>query len=286
MDAAAVFPRAASDYSGDMIYIPVALIAVAALFLWRAWKRRQMRTFLLGTILSDQEREIVARTVPLTRKLPDALRLPFEGKMALFLHQVDFIGCNGLEVTQEMELSIAAQACLLVAGNDMWYETLTTVMIYPSAFKSVQINFDGVVATEEEIVRTGESWTRGPVILSWRDAVRGADDDDDGHNVVFHEFAHQIDDSSGQTDGAPLLAKGQDFAEWSRVFVDAFDRHTANTERRHRTVLDPYGASAPEELFAVAVEVFFERPKDLRREEPEIYGQLRTLFGVDPARWG
>lgn len=272
-------------YVRRMIYIPVAIIVIAALFIWRAWKRRQMRTFLLGTILSDAERAVVARMVPLTRKLPEDLRLTFEGKMALFLHQVDFVGCNGLEITQEMELSIAAQACLLVAGNDMWYETLTTVMVYPSAFKSVQTNFDGMVVTQEEVVRTGESWTRGPVILSWRHSVQGADDADDGFNVVFHEFAHQLDDSSGETDGAPLLAKGQDFDEWSRVFIDAFERHTANTERRHRTVLDPYGATAPEELFAVAVEVFFERPADLLDEEPEIYGQLQTLFGVDPARW-
>ena len=243
-----------------MIYVLILILAVAAYALYRAWQRRRMRAFLLDTILSEQERAIVARAVPLTRKLPDDLRLRFEGKMALFLHQVDFIGCNGLEVTQEMELSIAAQACLLVTGSDMWYDTLTTVMIYPSAFKSKRQTYDGVVMHEEEVVRLGESWTRGPVILSWHHSAMGAADADDGQNVVFHEFAHQIDDMSGHTDGAPLMAKGQDFGEWSRVFIDAFERHTANTERRKRTVLDPYGATAPEELFAVAVEVFFEKP--------------------------
>jgi len=268
-----------------MIYIPLILLAVACYFAYRAWKKRQRRHFLLGTILSDEEREIVARAVPLTRKLPQALRLDFEGKMALFLDQVDFVGCNGLEITQEMELSIAAQASLLVAANDMWYETLTTVMVYPAAFKSMRKEYDGLVVSEEEIVRSGESWTRGPVILSWAHSAQGATNADDGHNVVFHEFAHQIDDSSGATDGAPMLAKGHDFSEWSRVFIDAFERHTANTQRRHRTVLDPYGATAPEELFAVAVEVFFERPVALQREEPQVYAQLAQLFKLDPASW-
>ena len=102
---------------------------------------------------------------------------------------------------------------------------------------------------------------------------------------VLHEVDHQIDDLSGHADGAPLLSKGQNFAEWERVFVEAFERHIRNVERGHKTILDAYGAEGPEELFAVSVEVFFEKPADLIREEPGIYAQLAELFQLDPLNW-
>lgn len=269
-----------------IVFLPLLVgVAIAAWFFYRAHRKRKMRQFLLGTVLSDHERAIVAAQVPLTNRLPADLRLNFEGKMALFLHQVDFVGCNGLEVTEEMELSIAAQACLLVANSDFWYEHLTTVLIYPFAFKSKNKNYNNGVVTEQEDVRLGESWTRGPVILSWAHSAQGAANAVDGQNVVMHEFAHQIDDLSGHTDGAPLMNKGQDFDVWCDVFVDAFDRHVRNTDAGRKTVIDPYGATGPEEYFAVAVEVFFEKSARLKREEPEVYAQLAQLFELDPATW-
>jgi MtfA peptidase len=108
---------------------------------------------------------------------------------------------------EEMRLSIAAQACLLVVNIDTWYDNLRTILVYPSAFKSKRVRYKGYVVTERETVRTGESWARGPVILSWTHAREGAANDHDGHNVVFHEFAHQIDDLSGHTDGVPNLSE-------------------------------------------------------------------------------
>ena len=267
-----------------MIFILLVLL-VAAILAYRMWSKRQMRLFLLETILSDAERKIVSAQVPLTDRLPAQYRLAFEGKMALFLHQVTFIGCNGLEVTEEMALSIAAQACLLVVNSDTWYDHLTTVLIYPSAFKSRGKRFNKGVVTERDEIRLGESWSRGPVILSWAHSTQGAANAGDGHNVVLHEFAHQIDDLSGHTDGAPLMNKGQSFGEWSDVFIDAFARHREHVEAGRKTVIDPYGAEGPEEYFAVAVEVFFEKAPQLKREEPEVYAQLAQLLQIDPATW-
>ncbi|WP_415401493.1 zinc-dependent peptidase [Tateyamaria sp. SN3-11] len=268
-----------------LLLLLLLVILVAGVIGCRRWARAQHRRRLLASRLTDAERAIVAQLVPLTRRLPAHLHSALEGKINLFLDQVDMVGCNGLEVSEEMELSIAAQACLLVVNSDAWYKNLSTVLIYPGAFKSKQTMHDGYVVTEAEVVRSGESWTRGPVILSWSHSHKGAQDDTDGHNVVLHEFAHQIDDLSGHTDGAPVMSRGQSLATWERVFVDAHARHVYNVEHGRATVMDAYGAQNHEEYFAVAVEMFFERPHDLQREEPDVYGQLSQLLRLDPATW-
>jgi Mlc titration factor MtfA (ptsG expression regulator) len=266
------------------IFLFLLLIGAGAI-VFRVWSKRRIRANLMASGLLDHQRAIVERSVPLIRKLPAELRGNLEGKMNVFLHQVEFVGCNGLDVTEEMRLSIAAQACLLVVNTDIWYANLHTILIYPGAFKSMQTEQHGYVVTERETVRVGESWTRGPVILSWADAEHGAIDDTDGHNVVFHEFAHQIDDLSGHTNGIPILNKGQTFADWESAFVNAFQRHVHNVEMGYRTIFDAYGADGHEEFFAVAVEVFFEKPALLKHEEKAVYQQLASLFQLDPSTW-
>ena len=268
-----------------MTIILILLLLIAGVFGYRSWSKQKTQRKLQATALSDHQRAIVAEQVPLTQKLPSELLGKLEGKIHVFLHQIEFIGCDGLEVTEEMQLSIAAQACLLVVNSDMWYRNLRTVLIYPGAFKSRNREHDGYVVTERETVRLGESWSRGPVVLSWAHTEKSAINDKDGRNVVLHEFAHQIDDLSGQTDGAPILNTGQSFAYWERVFTDAFESHVRNVERGRRTVLDAYGAEGPEEFFAVAVEVFFEKPTALSREEPAVYEQLAELFRLEPKNW-
>lgn len=268
------------------MWIFLVLLALgAAAFAFRFWSRQRTRTNLLASGLSDHQRAIVEQSVPLIRKLPAELRGKLEGKINVFLNQIEFVGCIGLEVTEEMQLSIAAQACLLVVNTDTWYKNLHTILIYPGAFKSRTAEHHGYVVTERETVRVGESWARGPVVLSWADAKQGALDDKDGHNVVFHEFAHQIDDLSGHTDGVPILNRIQKFSDWERVFVTAFKRHVQNVENGHRTVIGAYGAVGPEEFFAVAVEVFFKNPAALKHEEAEVYEQLESLFQLDPSTW-
>jgi len=267
------------------VFFILLLVATGA-FLFRYWSRQRTHTMLLAATLSDRQRIIVAEQVPLTRKLPPELCGKLEVKINTFLNQFEFIGCNGLEVTEEMQLSIAAQACLLVVNNDTWYEHLRTILIYPGAFKSRQTERKGNVVTERETVRTGESWARGPVILSWAHTKQGALNDQDGRNVVFHEFAHQIDDLSGHTDGLPSLNRGQNFADWERVFVKAYESHIRNVQAGRKTVFDAYGADGLEEFFAVAVEVFFERPAALKRTEPAVYKQLALFFRLEPSTWG
>jgi len=261
-------------------------VLTAGTFVFRYWSKQKTRKKLLLTALSVQQRAIITQHVPLVQKLPSELRRKFEGKVNAFLHQIEFIGCNGLEVNEEMRLSIAAQACLLVVNSDIWYKHLSTILIYPGAFKSRQIEHSGYVVTERETIRSGESWSRGPVVLSWAHTEKGATNDKDGHNVVLHEFAHQIDYLSGQHDGAPILNSVQSVANWKRVFSKAYRSHVRSIEMGHKTVLDAYGAKGPEEFFAVAVEVFFEKPEALKRVDPAVYEQLVALFRLEPSTWG
>lgn len=266
------------------VVIVVIMIAVCAIG-FHFWSKKQTRQHLLDSALTDHEKAIIAQQVPLIKRLPAQHQGRLEGKICLFLDQVDFHGCNGLEVTEEMQLSIAAQACLLVVNSDHWYDNLSTILIYPSAFKSKQQARDGFVVSEKDIIRTGESWSRGPVVLSWAHSRQGALNSHDGHNVVLHEFAHQIDDLSGRTNGVPILSEGQTFAEWERVFLTAYDAHVHDVQRGRRTVIDPYGAEGHEEFFAVAVEVFFEKPAALKEEVPDVYDQLAKLFRLEPVEW-
>ncbi len=265
-----------------------ALFMIAVLFAifggWHLWKRMKRRA-LLDKPLSAEARATIAEQVPLTARLPADIRQTFEGKVNAFLEQVEFIGCDGLEVTDEIRLSIAAQACLLIAGSAAWYKNLATILVYPGAFKSMRRDHNGYVVTEQESIRLGESWQYGPVVLSWADSDRGARVAHDGRNVVFHEFAHQLDALSGHTDGVPVLAKGQSFAEWERAFVTAYKTHLHQLEAGRHTVIDPYGAESFEEFFAVSVELFFEKPMALAREEPEVYVQLAKLLQLDPRGW-
>lgn len=266
------------------VLILILFSTLAGLGVW-LYYNHQRRARLLAAPLTGAQRRIIRECVPLYDRLPARLKAQMDGKVNLFLGQVDFHGCNGLEVTEEMRLTIAAQACLMIVAKDIWYDNLRTILIYPGAFKSRMVDHDGLVVTEGDVVRIGESWTRGPVILSWPHAEEGSAIDDDGRNVVLHEFAHQLDDLSGYTDGAPVLAHDHSEGEWDRAIAEAYWRLVDEVEAGRGTFLDPYGASAPEEFFAVIVEFFFERPVDLKREEPAVYGQLAKFFALDPATW-
>lgn len=262
-----------------------AVVLIAALLLFRSYARRQRRARLLLTPLTDEQRAVVARLVPVTRRLPDDLRPALEGRINLFLDQVTFHGNLDLDITDAMRLSIAAQACLLVVNSPIWFETLRTVLVYPSGFLTQRVDHDGFVVHERDTGTLGQSWNRGPVVLSWDHARKGGLDPDDGHNVVIHEFAHQLDSLTGHTNGIPILRKGQNYAHWEKAMLDAYHGHVRRVENGQPTLIDPYGATNHQEFFAEATVTFFERPQAMRREEPALYAQLAQLYALDPAGW-
>lgn len=201
---------------------------------------------------------------------------------ALFLDRKSVSGAGGLELTREMQLVIAAQACLLVLNLDFeLYDDWVEVIVYPDEFITDHeyMDEDGVMHR----VRTplsGEAWERGPVILSWRDAQ--AADGGDGYNVVLHEFAHKIDMRNGAANGFPPLHADMDRVIWSDAFSAAFADFRDRLDRREETPLDEYAAEDPAEFFAVLSELFFERPGALHEMYPAVYGQLAAFYRQDP----
>lgn len=271
-----------------MSYWPFLFAALlVALGLWyHSWSRRRKREQLLATPLTREQRQVLERLVPITRRVPEPLRPSLEGKINLFLDQITFHGNGSIEVDEAMRLSIAAQACLLVVNSPVWFDTLRTVLVYPSGFQTGRGTHDGFLVHEHDAGTAGESWHRGPVVLSWDHALRGGLDPDDGYNVVIHEFAHQLDSLTGHTNGIPILRKGQRYEGWEKAMLDAYNGHVERLESGSRTLIDPYGATNHQEFFAEATVAFFEKPRDMRHEEPALYAQLAALYALDPAEWG
>ncbi len=187
-------------------------------------------------------------------------------------------GCGGLAITDEVKVTIAAQAALLVLNfDDDYYPGVQTILVYPSAF-IVDYDADG-----HPDVHLGEAWDDGPVVLAWDSAAHGAADHRDGINVVLHEFAHKLDQVDDLSDGTPALRDREAYVRWKEVMTQEYERLIRNDEAGHATLLDPYGAGNPAEFFAVATECFFEEARQLRREHPALYELFRDYYRQDPA---
>lgn len=188
-------------------------------------------------------------------------------------------------MTDEIRVTIAAQACILLLHRKTDdYPRLKSVLVYPHPYHATSIRQGpGRLMVEGEEMRLGESWQTGALVLAW-DAVRGgAADVHDGHNVVYHEFAHQLDAEDGIVNGAPVLPNRSMYSAWARVLSAEYEQLIRETHQRHRTVMDEYGTQNPAEFFAVATETFFEKPVQLMHRHPELYEELRLFYNQDPA---
>ena len=201
----------------------------------------------------------------------------------MLVDEKDWEGCGGLEMTDEIRVTIAAQACLLILNIEHeYYRRVTSILVYPAAYKTMPSRGrDGVI--REGQANLGEAWLRGPVVLSWDDARRGALDPKDGHNLVFHEFAHKLDMLDGAADGTPPLADQETLRQWVQTMTREFAALRDAAERGRKTVLDTYGATNPAEFFAVATECFFEKARQLRQRHPAVYELLKDYYQQDPA---
>ena len=251
------------------------LVAVLSLALWlltAGIRRRIHRKCLLNRPLSEKAQAVLRQNVPLYLCLPNDLRERLHGLVQVFLAEKRFIGCGGLVVTDEMRLTIAAQACMpLLNRPGRFFHKLKTIYIYPDAFVVQHRRRDGVIETEDSQVLAGESWQNGPVVLAWDQVRRTVSDVRDGHNVVLHELAHQLDQEDGVADGAPILDSRSGYRSWARVLGAEYAALRARKGPQRKSVLDDYGATDPAEFFAVVTEAFFERPRELAQRHPELY---------------
>jgi len=212
------------------------------------------------------------------RFLPASEKL--KSLVLLFLAEKEFSGAHGIEVSDAMRVSIAAQACLpiLKLGLD-WYAGWTGIVVYPGDFRVPRSEVDehGVVHEWDDEL-AGEAMPGGPVVLSWDAAAN-----DPAMNVVIHEFAHKLDMLSGETNGMPPLHAGMDRHAWTAAFEEAYEGFCDAVERNQDTWLDPYAAEHPGEFFAVISEAFFCEARETQRRYPAVYRQLRLFYRQDPA---
>lgn len=256
-------------------------------FIGQPWWLERRRKALRAKPFPSAWREILKRRVPYVRLLPADLQLRLKQHIQVFLAEKAFIGCNGLQITDEMRVTIAAQACLLILNRpSASYPALRQILLYPDSFVVERDHTDGTgVAHRARRVLAGESWSEGQVILSWQDTLHGAAFVDDGQNVAIHEFAHQLDQETGSANGAPLLARRAHYQRWSRVLGAEFSALQARAARGEASLFSDYGATDPAEFFAVISEVFFEQPAAMAETHPDLYRELRQFYQLDPLSW-
>jgi hypothetical protein len=246
-----------------------------------AIKRRRARIY--ARPFPTAWRKILERRVPYVSRLPARLRAKLEGRVQVFMHEKNFVGCDGFEITDEVRVTIAAQACLLILERDSHYfPKLRDILVYPSAFVVERVVGGPMLQSDSTRVLSGESWGHGQVVLSWTDVVHGAAIPDDGRNVVIHEFAHQLDQEKGYANGAPWLGRRDRYPRWSRVMNEEFARLQYDAAMGQPSLFNTYGATEPAEFFAVVSEAFFEQPRIFARLHPALYEELRGVYGVDP----
>ena len=289
----------------------VVFFSLALLFLlWligQPWLTERKRQHIRARPFPTEWRDILKRRVPYVRAMPADLQLQLKAHIQVFLAEKAFIGCDGLEITDEIRVTIAAQACLLILNRpSFYYPELRQILVYPGSFVVEREHTDGAgIKHAGRQVLAGESWSNGQVVLSWDDTLQGAAVPDDGNNVVIHEFAHQLDQEKGVANGAPVLARRAHYRRWSQVLNDEYRALQARIRFRHEPVryagiedtgqtqeyapqeplFSDYGATDPAEFFAVISEVFFERPARMAQEHSALYQELVQFYRLDPMSW-
>lgn len=275
---------------GGLETLILAAVVISAVLLFRSIRRKRVRKELLSTPLPDSIREYLKKKFPRYTVIPEEYRENFEGIVNVLVAEKRFEACGGMhELNLEEKTLISAQAALMIMAlpGHKFYPRLKSILVYPGAFRDRGRRKFGISEEESRHAHLGESWSTGSVILSWESVSAGAFNDDDGMNVTVHEFAHQLDQVNGAADGIPILKSQKAYRRWVEVFYRHYEELVEAVEsgKGSRAFLDPYGATNPAEFFAVASETFFEEPRELREEHPELYGELSSYYHLDPASW-
>ena len=229
--------------------------------------------------------KIIKSNVAFFARLPANDQAELLDHIQVFLAEKNFEGCAGEEITDEIRVTIAAQACLLLLHRKTdYFPRLLTILVYPSSYSvQEQRPITAEIWEEGKSFRSGETArVMGSMVLAWDAVKSGAEDPSDAKNVVLHEFAHQLDYENLAADGTPALATREQQTSWQRVMRTEFASLRAADDTGIPTLLDTYGATNPAEFFAVSVEAFFERPSALRSTHPRLYSELQGYFKQDP----
>ena len=259
---------------------------VLVFFVCKRVSRQRKRKRLLAMPFPEEWKQIVQKNVPLYNRLPDSFKEQLGGLVNVFLAEKTFEGCGGLEITDEIRVTIAAQASMLLLNRKAHYfPKLHTILVYPDTYAAKTISSNGTVTIDGQSVRLGESWQNGPVVLAWNSVTGGTLNIADAQNVVLHEFAHQLDQEDGTGDGAPILEHRSSYVAWARVLSKEYEALQSKKKKHRRAVMNKYGATNPAEFFAVATETFFEKSKQMKKKHPELYDELKNYYKLDPVEW-
>jgi len=265
------------------LYLLLFLFAIVAIALnYRKWRIQ----YVLSKPFPEHWQKVVERRLPFFHSFNAEMQQQLRDKIQLFIYRMKFYGCNGQKIDDEIRVTIAAEACLLLLNRKTRiYPGLRYILVYPNAFKTnnEEHNPDGTIS-RMRVGMLGQSWNNGKVILSWDDVEHGIENFHDGNNVVLHEFAHQLDSESGSTNGAPRLIKNS-YQSWAKTLSSEFETLVQAREHHLKSVMDYYGSTNPAEFFAVCTETFFEKPEQLSTTHPELFEELKTYYCVDPRLW-
>ncbi len=250
-----------------------------------SWLKNRRRRRLLATPLPVEWPRLLEQ-IAHYRLLTAAERARVRDLARILIAEKDFEGCGGLEMTDEIRVTIAGLAAILLIGlKDFFFDNVLTVLVYPQAFVAPDRKVIGDVVLEAASDRLGEAHYRGPLILSWADVDWDARHAGQGSNLVFHEFAHQLDMLNGAADGVPLLPRPLR-QRWQRVMAREYQRLCRAADRGRETLIDPYGTTDPAEFFAVVTECFFDAPAEMKEQHPDLYELFQEYYRQDPrSRW-
>lgn len=247
----------------------------------RVWVRYQLRHYAIPYELWTE----VCKSIAVLQTLSSGEKAHLRILTTLFLREKRFVGVQGLQLTNRLCVAIASQACLpvLKLGLDYlsgWIE----IVVYPDAFRVCRDERDNasVVHHQHQKTLVCESWSRGPIILSWSDVENDCLGTQPGRNVVIHEISHKLDQLNGPADGFPPLPYRMPIPEWTAALSTAYHTLIKSIEHHHRACIDPYAATSPAEFFAVASEYFFCRPEILNQHYPDVYQRLTLYYRQDP----
>jgi MtfA peptidase len=267
--------------------LPVSITSnqVSPLMFFSWWKRRRRRQ-LLAQPFPEAWLAHLHNNVRHYRFLNETEKARLRDDLRVFIAEKNWEGCGGLQMTDEIKVTIAAHAMLLVLGMEHnYFDRVLSILVYPHGFKDPTPKWgrDGMIH-QGGPGNLGEAWYRGPVVLSWQ-AVR----DDSRHpgrgaNVVFHEFAHQLDMLDGVIDGTPPLKDKEQYRRWHDVMSGEYQQLLDASARGQATLIDQYGTTNEAEFFAVSTECFFNHPVEMQRGHPRMYELLRDYFRQDTVR--
>ena len=253
-----------------------------------AWLKARKRKEIVKQEFPEAWRAILHEMVSHYKYLNDKDQDHLEKLIQVFIAEKNYEGCNGLEITDTIRVTIAANACMLLLGlsHDL-YKNLDSILVYPSTVvipeSRVSMFSQSPSVTRNEVAILGQAFMRGPVILIWDAVKRGAKHPERGHNVVYHEFAHIIDMYDGKADGTPILSSRDQYKKWAKICTKEFFLLQERSKKGKKTFLDKYGATNEPEFFAVATEYFFDKPVKMKKKHPSLYTLLQGFYNQDPA---